>query len=113
MVAVSGRSIATSSRGEEAPSDFKHARAPDERPVGVDAESGGPLHLPIVGGLEDHDAAPILSKNVSTQGPGAMGTAGTPLRQQATASPTTAEAAARRLDEKAKAGGLASLTPKA
>ncbi|CAM9372886.1 unnamed protein product [Ectocarpus sp. 12 AP-2014] len=111
--AVSGRSIATSTRGEEAPSDFKHARAPDERPVGVDAESGGPVHLPIVGGLGDHDAVPILSKNVSTQGPAAMRTAGTPLRQQATASSTTAEAAARRLDEKARAGGLASSTPKA
>ncbi|CAM9475230.1 unnamed protein product, partial [Ectocarpus sp. 8 AP-2014] len=113
MVAVSGRSIATPTRGEEAASDLKHARAPGERPVGVDAESGGPVHLPIIGGLEDHDAVPILSKNVSTQGPGAMRTAGTPLRQQATASPTTAEAAAPRLDEKAKAGGLASSTPKA
>ncbi|CAM9893353.1 unnamed protein product [Ectocarpus sp. 6 AP-2014] len=110
MVAVS---IATSTRGKEAPSDFKHERAPDERPVGVDAESGGPVRLPTIGGLEDHDAVPILSKNVSTQGPGAMRTAGMPLRQQATASPTTAEAAAPRLDEKAEAGGLASSTLKA
>lgn len=112
MATVSGRSIATSTRGQEAASDLKHARAPDERPVGVDAESGGPVHLPILGDLEDHDAVPILSKNVSTQGPGAMRTAGTPLRQQATAFLTTAEAAAPRLDEKAKAGGVASSTPK-
>ncbi|CAB1112327.1 unnamed protein product [Ectocarpus sp. CCAP 1310/34] len=113
MVAVSGRSIATSIRGEEAASDVKHARAPDERPVDVDAESGGRVQLPIIGGLEDHDAVPILNKTVSTQGPEAMRTAGTPLRQQATASPTTAAAAAPRPDEKEKAGRLASSTPKA
>ncbi|CAM9352286.1 unnamed protein product [Ectocarpus sp. 4 AP-2014] len=101
MATVSGRSVATSTRGEEAASDLKHARAPDERAVGVDAESGGPVHVPIVGGLEDHDAVPILSKKVST------------LRQQATASPTTVAAAAPRRDEKEKAGGLAPSTPKA
>ncbi|CAM9929143.1 unnamed protein product, partial [Ectocarpus fasciculatus] len=105
---VSDRSIATSTPEEEAASDLKYAREPEERPVDVDAGSGEPVHLPNIGGLGDHDAAStMLSEKVSTQGPEAMRTSGTPLRQQATASPTAAEATAPR----AKAEGHASSTP--
>lgn len=113
---VSDRSIATSTPEEEAASDFKHAREPEERPVDVDAGGGEPVHLPSIGGVGDHDAAstdavPMLSENVSKQGPEAIRTSDTPLRQQATASPTAAEATASRLAEKAKAEGHASSTP--
>lgn len=116
IAAVSVRSIATPTRGEGAASELKHARAPEELTADVDRGSGERTHLPSIGVLEDHDAAstgaPMLSEHFSTEGPEAMRTAGTPLRQQATASPTTAEAAAPRLDEKPKAERQASSTPK-